>query len=69
MTVYAVVSASSFILTYGYSTDIIRKNKPFIVVVGDVKAKRYDLPEHGGQTVVMHQGKIKRVKSEDGDEW
>jgi hypothetical protein len=46
-----------------------RKNKPFIIVVGDWKAKMYDLPEHGGQTVVMHQGKIKRVKSEDGDEW
>lgn len=53
----------------GLNVDILRENKPFIVVVGDGKAKLYDLPEHGGQTVVMHQGKIKRVKSEDGDEW
>lgn len=53
----------------GLNIDIIRKNKPFIIVVGDGKAKLYDLPEHGGQTVVMFQGKIKRVKSEDGDDW
>jgi hypothetical protein len=48
--------------------DIIRKNKPFIIVVGDVRARMYDLPAHGGQSVVMHQGKIKRVRLEDGEE-
>lgn len=49
--------------------DIIRKNKPFIIVVGDGRARMYDLPEHGGQSVIMHQSKIKRMRLEDGDEW
>lgn len=36
----------------GLNVDILRKNKPFIIVVGDVKTKMYDLSEHGGETVV-----------------
>jgi len=43
--------------------------KPFIVVWSDGKAKLTLLPEHGETKVVTHQGKVRRVKFDEGEEF
>ncbi|MET1247639.1 XtrA/YqaO family protein [Sporolactobacillus sp. STCC-11] len=40
-----------------------------VIVIGDGKAKVTDLPEHGETTIVTHQGKVKRVKWDEGEEF
>jgi hypothetical protein len=40
-----------------------------VIVIGNGKVKFTDLPEHGETTIVTHQGKIKRVKWDEGEEF
>ncbi|WP_416826279.1 XtrA/YqaO family protein [Ectobacillus polymachus] len=49
--------------------DIMRYNNSFAIVVCDGKAKITCLPEHGETKIVTHQGKVKRVKFDEGEEF
>jgi hypothetical protein len=40
-----------------------------VIVIGNGKVKFTDLPEHGETTIVTHQGKVKRVKWDEGEEF
>lgn len=41
----------------------------FAIVVCDGKAKIAELPDHGETKIVTHQGKVKRVKWDEGEEF
>lgn len=47
----------------------IAGNKPFCVVYCQGVAKLTYLPEHGETKVITHQGKVKRVKFDEGEEF
>ncbi|SHH75145.1 XtrA/YqaO family protein [Virgibacillus chiguensis] len=49
--------------------DIMEHNGSFAIVVCDGKAKFTELPSHGETKIVTHQGKIKRVKYDEGEEF
>lgn len=44
-------------------------NVPFCVVYSDGKAKITKLPVHGETKVIIHQGRVKRVKFVEGEEF
>ncbi|MFF2449350.1 XtrA/YqaO family protein [Neobacillus sp. NPDC058068] len=44
-------------------------NKSFAIVVCDGKARLTELPEHGETKIVTHQGKVKRVKFDEGEDF
>ncbi|WP_117168854.1 XtrA/YqaO family protein [Paraliobacillus sediminis] len=44
-------------------------NKPFCVVYCEGQAKLTYLPEHGETRVITHQGKVKRVKFDEGEDF
>ncbi|KKB34390.1 hypothetical protein QY97_02463 [Bacillus thermotolerans] len=39
------------------------------LVICDGKVKVADLPQHGETKIVTHQGKVKRVKWDEGEEF
>lgn len=47
----------------------IEGDKPFCVVYCGGKAKIAELPTHGETKVITHQGKVKRVKFDEGEEF
>lgn len=47
----------------------ISREEPFAIVVCDGKARITKLPEHGETIIVTHQGKVKRVKWDEGEEF
>lgn len=47
----------------------IEGNEPFCVVYSNGKAKITTLPTHGETKVITHQGKVKRVKFDEGEEF
>jgi NAD kinase len=49
--------------------DIMDKEGSFAVVVCDGKAKVTELPAHGETKIVTHQGKVKRIKWNEGEEF
>nr|WP_309101664.1 XtrA/YqaO family protein [Fredinandcohnia onubensis] len=49
--------------------DIMEYNTSFAVVVCDGKARLTELPEHGETKIITHQGKVKRVKFDEGEEF
>ncbi|MED1201970.1 XtrA/YqaO family protein [Heyndrickxia acidicola] len=49
--------------------DIMEQKGSFAIVVCDGKARLTLLPEHGETKIVTHQGKIKRVKFDEGEEF
>jgi hypothetical protein len=49
--------------------DIMEKNSSFMIVVCDGKAKMTDLPGHGETKIVTYQGKVKRVKWDEGEDF
>jgi Phage-like element PBSX protein XtrA len=49
--------------------DIMANPKAFMIVVCDGKARMTDLPVHGETKVVTHQGKVKRVKWDEGEDF
>lgn len=44
-------------------------NKPFVIVYSEGVAKMTYLPEHGETKVITHQGMVKRVKFDEGEEF
>ncbi|WLR50052.1 XtrA/YqaO family protein [Bacillus tianshenii] len=44
-------------------------NRPFVVVYCGGKAKFCRLPEHGEYKIITHQGKVKRMRNEEGEEF
>ncbi|MDF2536609.1 MAG: hypothetical protein K0R18_2771 [Bacillales bacterium] len=55
--------------TMQLNVDIINKKEAFAIVVCDGKARMTKLPEHGETVIVTHQGKVKRVKWDEGEEF
>jgi hypothetical protein len=49
--------------------DLLRYKGDFAVIVSDGKAKITRLPEHGETKIITHQGKVKRVKFDEGEEF
>ncbi|AKG05537.1 hypothetical protein AAV35_012775 [Salimicrobium jeotgali] len=49
--------------------DMPEGNSPFCVVYCNGKAKITTLPDHGETKVITHQGKVKRVKFDEGEEF
>lgn len=49
--------------------DIMDKEGSFAVVVCDGKAKVAELPCHGETNIVTHQGKVKRIRWNEGEEF
>ncbi|WLR52446.1 XtrA/YqaO family protein [Bacillus tianshenii] len=44
-------------------------NEPFVVVYCEGKAKICRLPSHGEYRIITHQGKVKRMRNEEGEEF
>lgn len=40
-----------------------------VVVISEGKAKVRELPEYGEYRIVTHQGKVKRMRREEGEEF
>ena len=55
--------------TFRLDIDIMEQNGPFAIVVCDGKARLTELPEHGETKIVTHQGKVKRVKYDEGEDF
>lgn len=49
--------------------DIMELPTSFIVVVCEGKARLTELPTHGETKIVTHQGKVKRVKFDEGEDF
>lgn len=49
--------------------DIMESNGTFAIVVCDGKAKIAELPTYGETKIITHQGKVKRVKFDEGEEF
>ncbi|SFI35571.1 MULTISPECIES: XtrA/YqaO family protein [unclassified Bacillus (in: firmicutes)] len=55
--------------TMKLEVDIIGKKGIFAIVVCDGRAKITELPDYGETKIVTHQGKVKRVKFDEGEEF
>lgn len=44
-------------------------NMPFVVVYCNGIAKKTYLPDHGETKVIMHQGQVKRLRFEEGEDF
>jgi len=49
--------------------DIMKQKGSFAIVVCDGKARLTQLPEHGETKIITHQGKVKRVKFDEGEDF
>ncbi|TDQ31899.1 XtrA/YqaO family protein [Aureibacillus halotolerans] len=49
--------------------DVLQQETPFIVVACNGTYKLCELPEHGETKVITHQGQVKRVKFDEGEEF
>ena len=54
--------------TMQLNVDIMGINNK-VIVIGNGKAKIADLPDFGETSIVTHQGKVKRVKWDEGEEF
>jgi hypothetical protein len=43
--------------------------KPVIIMISNGKAKQSYLPDHGETRVITHQGKLKRVRLDEGEDF
>ncbi|MGK9183778.1 XtrA/YqaO family protein [Priestia filamentosa] len=55
--------------TMKLEVDVTKTKGSFAVVVCDGKAKLTELPQHGETKIITHQGKVKRVKFDEGEEF
>lgn len=55
--------------TMKLEVDVMEFGKSFAIVVCEGKAKLTELPPHGETKIVTHQGKVKRVKFDTGEEF
>ncbi|CDQ41490.1 XtrA/YqaO family protein [Virgibacillus salexigens] len=51
------------------NVDIENEDMPFVVVYCQGEAKLTYLPNHGETKVITHQGRVKRVKFDEGEEF
>ncbi|MCT1577964.1 XtrA/YqaO family protein [Oceanobacillus kimchii] len=51
------------------NVDIENKDKPFVLVYSNGEAKLSYLPDHGETKVITHQGRVKRIKFDEGEEF
>lgn len=49
--------------------DIMEQKGSFAIVVCDGKARLTELPPHGETKIITHQGKVKRVKFDEGEDF
>lgn len=49
--------------------DIMEQKGSFAIVVCDGKAKITELPPYGETKIITHQGKVKRIRFEEGEEF
>ncbi|SDW11818.1 hypothetical protein SAMN05421781_0505 [Marinococcus luteus] len=49
--------------------DILRTEEPVVLVVSEGRVRCAPLPAHGETKIVTHQGKVKRVKWDEGEEF
>ncbi|MDQ0299664.1 hypothetical protein J2S78_002084 [Salibacterium salarium] len=49
--------------------DIMEQNSSFAIVVCNGQARFTELPNHGETKIVTHQGKVKRIKYDEGEEF
>jgi NAD kinase len=49
--------------------DIMEIPKSCVVVICDGKVKVRELPPHGEYKIVTHQGKVKRMRREEGEDF
>ncbi|MBO1515588.1 XtrA/YqaO family protein [Metabacillus bambusae] len=49
--------------------DIMDLKGSFAIVLCEGKAKITELPSHGETRIVTHQGKVKRVKFDEGEDF
>jgi NAD kinase len=49
--------------------DIMEQKGSFAIVICDGKAKITELPPHGETKIITHQGKVKRVRFDEGEEF
>ena len=49
--------------------DIMEQKGSFAIVICDGKAKITELPPHGETRIITHQGRVKRVKFDEGEEF
>lgn len=59
------IDASTMQLT----VDIMDIPTSCVIVICDGKAKLRELPTHGEYKIVTHQGKVKRMRVEQGEEF
>ena len=55
--------------TMKLEVDIMELKGSFAIVLCEGKAKITELPSHGETKIVTHQGKVKRVKFDEGEEF
>ncbi|MET3699366.1 hypothetical protein SAMN05877753_1117 [Bacillus oleivorans] len=55
--------------TMKLENDIMEQKGSFAIVVCDGKARFTLLPNHGETKIITHQGKVKRVKFDEGEEF
>ncbi|QTL51804.1 MULTISPECIES: XtrA/YqaO family protein [Priestia] len=55
--------------TMKFEVDIMEQKESFAIVVCDGKAKLTELPHHGETKIITHQGKVKRVKFDEGEDF
>jgi hypothetical protein len=49
--------------------NITSYDKPVLILISEGRVKEAQLPDHGETKVITHQGKLKRVKFEEGEEF
>lgn len=59
------IDSSTMLLT----VDIMDIPTSCVIVICDGKAKLRELPTHGEYKIVTHQGKVKRMRMEEGEEF
>lgn len=55
--------------TMKLEVDIMEQKGSFAIVVCGGKARLTELPDHGETSIVTHQGKVKRLKFDEGEEF
>jgi NAD kinase len=49
--------------------DIMEQKGSFAIVICDGKAKMTELPAYGETKIITHQGKVKRIRFDEGEEF
>ena len=49
--------------------DIMKIPRSCVIVICDGKAKLRELPPYGEYRIITHQGKVKRMRKEEGEEF